>query len=428
MKILVVGSGGREHALCWRLRRCASVDEVLCAPGSAGIAADARCVPVAVEAIDALVALACDEAVDLVVVGPELPLVAGLADALRAAGIAVFGPDRAAAELEGSKAFSKAVMAEAGVPTARFVTTSSLDEAEAVIRDWGAPIVVKASGLAAGKGVVVAEDEATALAAAREMLANGRFGEAGREVVIEECLVGEEASLFFVISGRDVVPLASSQDHKRLRDGDHGPNTGGMGAYSPAPCISASMMAEAERRIVAPVLEALEQRGIGFVGVLFVGVMVTGEGLQVLEFNVRFGDPECQALMCRMEGDLAELLLAAAQGRLADAPRPTWSEDAALCVVVASEGYPGSYRKGEEIGGLDAVAEAGATVFHAGTSVQEGRLVNSGGRVLGVTVTAPTIGAAQEKVYGALRHLNWPGGFYRRDIGWRAVVREEQGS
>ncbi|RMH52317.1 MAG: phosphoribosylamine--glycine ligase [Zetaproteobacteria bacterium] len=427
MKVLVIGGGGREHALCWRLARCPSVSEVLCAPGNAGIASIARCLPIEAGAIDTLVEAARAEQVDLVVVGPEAPLVAGIADRLREAGIPVFGPDAAAAQLEGSKAFAKALMTEAGVPTARFVTTTSMAQAEQTIREWGAPIVVKASGLAAGKGVVVAENEATALEAARAMLTEARFGDAGREVVIEECLQGEEASLFFIISGETVIPLASSQDHKRLGDGDTGPNTGGMGAYSPAPCIPDALLAEAEVTIVTPLLAALARRGIDFIGVLFVGVMVTDDGLKVLEFNVRFGDPECQALMCRMEGDLARLLLAAAEGRLAEAEPPRWRADAALCVVVASDGYPGSYRKGEEIAGLDAVERTGAVVFHAGTARDaQGRLVNSGGRVLGVTTTAPTIAAAQQKAYAALKELRWPGGIYRRDIGWRAVAREQQ--
>jgi len=426
MKVLVVGSGGREHALCWRLRQSPSVSEVLCAPGSIGIAADARCIAVAVDDIAAQLQLARDEAVDLVVVGPEVPLVEGLADQLRAAGIAVFGPDAAAAQLEGSKAFSKQVMAEAGVPTARFVTTSDVAEAEQVIRDWGAPIVIKASGLAAGKGVVVAEDETTALEAVRDMLSGNRFGDAGCEVVIEACLIGEEASLFFVISGETIVPLASSQDHKRLLDGDLGPNTGGMGAYSPAPCIDDHLMAEAQQRVVEPVITALANRGIVFVGVLFVGVMITEQGLQVLEFNVRFGDPECQALMLRFEGDLGLFLMAAADGTLETAPPPAWNNDAALCVVVASKGYPDRYQQGDTIGGLDAMAAAGAKVFHAGTAEQQGRVVNWGGRVLGVTASAPSIRAAQQAAYAALTHLQWTNGFFRNDIGWRAVTREEQ--
>ncbi|MDQ6964080.1 MAG: phosphoribosylamine--glycine ligase, partial [Mariprofundales bacterium] len=399
MRVLVVGGGGREHALCWRLRQSESVSEVICAPGSVGIAADARCMAIAADDLDGQVRLAHNERVDLVVIGPEQPLVAGLADRLRDAGIAVFGPDKAAAQLEGSKAFSKQIMAEAGVPTAKFVTTTELTEAEATIHAWGAPIVIKASGLAAGKGVIVAEDEETALKAVRDMLSGNRFGRAGSEVVIEECLIGEEASLFFIVSGDQVVPLASSQDHKRLLDGDQGPNTGGMGAYSPAPCIDETTMQQAQQQVVQPVLEALAQRGINFIGTLFVGVMITADGLQVLEFNVRFGDPECQALMCRFQGDWGALLLAAARGELATAATPEWSSDAALCVVVASRGYPNSYRKGEMIGGLEAVKAAGAELFHAGTTKQDGVLVNSGGRVLGVTATAPSIATAQQQAY-----------------------------
>ncbi|MDX8409347.1 MAG: phosphoribosylamine--glycine ligase [Mariprofundales bacterium] len=426
MKVLVVGSGGREHALCWRLRQSPTVREVVCAPGNAGIAADGRCVAVAADDVQGLVALAQSESVGLVVVGPEVPLVAGLADRLREAGIPVFGPSAAAAQLEGSKAFSKQLMAEAGVPTARFVTTSDVTEAEQVISDWGVPIVIKASGLAAGKGVIVAEDMATAIAAVRDMLSGNRFGAAGSEVVIEEFLAGEEASLFFVISGETMVPLASSQDHKRLLDGDLGPNTGGMGAYSPAPCVTEEIIKQTEREVASPVIKALAARGIDYIGVLFVGLMLTDSGAKVLEFNVRFGDPECQVLMARFDGDLALLLLAAATGKLKDYQmKPTWHDDAALCVVVASDGYPGSYCNGEVIDGLDAVAEAGTQVFHAGTSEQCGQIINSGGRVLGVTATATTIAEAQQQAYDALKHLQWPGGIYRHDIGWRAIKREE---
>ncbi|MDQ6950042.1 MAG: phosphoribosylamine--glycine ligase [Mariprofundales bacterium] len=425
MRVLVVGSGGREHALCWRLRQSPSVREVVCAPGNAGIAADARCVAVAADDIEQLVMLAQSESVGLVVVGPEVPLVAGLADRLRKEGIPVFGPNAAAAQLEGSKAFSKQLMDEAGVPTARFVTTSDVAEAEQVIRSWGAPIVIKASGLAAGKGVIIAENEATAIAATRDMLSGNSFGDAGSAVVIEEFLTGEEASLFFIISGETIVPLASSQDHKRLHDGDQGPNTGGMGAYSPAPCVTETIIQQTVETVAKPVIKALAARGIEYIGVLFVGLMLTESGAKVLEFNVRFGDPECQVLMARFNGDLAQLLLAAAKGTLAnDAPTPAWHHDAALCVVVASDGYPGSYSKGQVISGLDAVAKSGAQVFHAGTSMHHHQLINNGGRVLGITATAATIAEAQQQAYAALKHLEWPDGIYRHDIGWRAVNLE----
>lgn len=424
MKVLVIGGGGREHALCWKLKRSPSVSAVVCAPGNAGIASDARCVPVRAEDIDGLLALARRERPDLVVVGPEAPLVAGLADRLRALGLAVFGPSKAAAELEGSKAFAKQLMAEAGVPTARFAVHSDLAAAEKTIRAWGAPIVVKASGLAAGKGVIVAEDVTTAIRAARDMLAGAAFGAAGKEVVVEELLTGEEASLLFLVAGDDVVPLASSQDHKRLLDGDRGPNTGGMGAYSPAPCVTPEIAETVLADIVRPTIAALKARGIDFIGTLYAGIMLTAAGPKVLEFNVRFGDPECQPLMCRLQSDLGELLLAAAEGRLAG-HRLKWDARAALTVVVASKGYPGAYEKGQRIRGLEAVEAAGAVVFHAGTAVRDGQIVNAGGRVLGVTALGETVQAAQQQAYRALTHLDWPGGFYRRDIGWRAVAREK---
>jgi len=424
MKVLVVGSGGREHALCWKLKRSPSVSEVVCSPGNAGIAKDARCTTIAAEDIDGLMALARDEKPDLVVVGPELPLVKGLGNRLRAEGFAVFGPDREAAELEGSKAFAKQLMAEAGVPTARFEVHTDPDRAEALIRKWGAPIVIKASGLAAGKGVIVAQTVDEAVASARGMLAGNTFGSAGHEVVIEESLAGEEASLFFVVSGDDILPMVSSQDHKRQLDGDMGPNTGGMGAYSPAPCVTPEIEKMALEQVARPVVKALKTRGIEYIGVLYCGLMLTAEGPKVLEFNVRFGDPECQPLMSRLKSDLGELLLAAAERRLAGIGIE-WHKHAALTVVVASSGYPGSYAKGQKIGGLDAVEAAGATVFHAGTTHRNGMIANNGGRVLGVNALGHTVAEAQGKVYTALACLDWPGGYYRRDIGWRAIKREK---
>ncbi len=421
MKVLVVGGGGREHALCWKLKRSPSVTEVICAPGNAGIRRDARCVPVGVEDIDGQVKLAEAERPDLVVVGPEAPLVAGLADRLRAGGFDVFGPDRAAAELEGSKSFSKVLMAEAGVPTARFEVHTDARLAEQTIREWGAPIVIKASGLAAGKGVIVAGDVETAVAAARDMLAGNTFGAAGTRIVIEECLVGEEASCLFIVSGDTILPLASSQDHKRLRDGDEGPNTGGMGAYSPAPCVTPEVAEEVLETIARPTIATLKARGIGFIGTLYAGIMLTDSGPKTLEFNVRFGDPECQPLMSRLKSDLGAVLLAAARKEL-DGVTLDWDAQTAVCVVVASEGYPGAFEKGQPIGGLEEVEAAGATVFHAGTRDQDGQIVNTGGRVLGVTALGTTVAEAQRRVYAALERLDWPGGFYRRDIGYRAIV------
>jgi len=423
MKVLVVGGGGREHALCWKLKRSPSVSEVVCAPGNPGIAREARCVNVGAEDIEGLMKLARDEQPKLVVVGPEVPLVLGLADQLRAEGFAVFGPDQAAAKLEGSKSFSKRLMHEAGVPTARFEVHVDVDEAVETVRSWGAPIVVKASGLAAGKGVIVAQTVKEAVDAVRDMLAGNTFGDAGSQVVIEECLIGEEASCLFLVSGDTILPLASSQDHKALLDGDKGPNTGGMGAYSPAPCVTDAVAAEVLEKIARPTVAALKKRGAEFIGILYAGVMLTKDGPQALEFNVRFGDPECQPLMSRLKSDLGEVLLAAAERRL-DGVKLEWDDRIALCVVVTSDGYPEFFTKGQAIGGLDAVEAAGTTVFHAGTAEKNGVIVNSGGRVLGVTALGAKVSDAQKVVYKALEKLDWPGGFYRKDIGYRAVERE----
>ncbi|MDX8404137.1 MAG: phosphoribosylamine--glycine ligase [Mariprofundaceae bacterium] len=423
MKVLVVGGGGREHALCWKLKRSASVSEVVCAPGNPGIAKDARCVAVGAEDIDGLMELARTEKPALVVVGPEVPLVMGLADKLRAEGFAVYGPDQAAAELEGSKTFSKRLMHEAGVPTAKFEVHTDADAAEAAIRAWGAPIVIKASGLAAGKGVIVAQTVEKAMYAARDMLAGNSFGDAGSQVVIEECLVGEESSCLFIVSGDTILPLASSQDHKALLDGDKGPNTGGMGAYSPAPCVTDEVANEVLETIARPIIAALKKQGAEFIGTLYAGVMLTKDGPKALEFNVRFGDPECQPLMSRLKSDLGELLLAAAEKRL-DGVTLEWDDRMALCVVVSSDGYPASFEKGQAIGGLDDIEAAGTTVFHAGTAEKNGEIVNNGGRVLGVTALGASVSEARAVAYKALEKLDWPGGFYRKDIGYRAIERE----
>jgi phosphoribosylamine--glycine ligase len=424
MKVLVVGGGGREHALCWKLNRSESVSEVICAPGNPGIKHEARCINVGAEDIDGLMNLAREEKPKLVVIGPEVPLVLGLADKLRAEGFAVYGPDQAAAELEGSKSFSKALMHEAGVPTAFFETHTDPEQAAAYIRKVGAPIVIKASGLAAGKGVIIAQTEEEAIAASNDMLSGNSFGDAGSQVVIEEFLEGEEASCLFIVSGDTILPLASSQDHKALLDGDKGPNTGGMGAYSPAPCVTAEVEQEVLDTIAKPIIAALQARGANFIGTLYAGVMLTNKGIKTLEFNVRFGDPECQPLMSRLQSDLGEVLLAAAESRL-HGVKLEWDDKKALCVVVSSEGYPASFEKGQVIGGLDAVEAAGTTVFHAGTAEQDGAIINSGGRVLGVTALGNTVQEAQQKVYKALENLDWKGGFYRKDIGYRAINREQ---
>ncbi|MDQ7059502.1 MAG: phosphoribosylamine--glycine ligase [Ghiorsea sp.] len=424
MKVLVVGGGGREHALCWKLNRSESVSEVICAPGNPGIKREARCIKIGAEDIDGLMNLARAEKPKLIVVGPEVPLVLGLANKLRAEGFAVFGPDQAAAELEGSKSFSKALMDEAGVPTAFFETHTDPEQAAAYIRKVGAPIVIKASGLAAGKGVIIAQTEEEAIVASNDMLSGNSFGDAGSQVVIEEFLEGEEASCLFIVSGDTILPLASSQDHKALLDGDQGPNTGGMGAYSPAPCVTTEVEQEVLNTIAKPTIAALKARGANFIGTLYAGVMLTDKGIKTLEFNVRFGDPECQPLMSRLKSDLGEVLLAAAESRL-DGVKLEWDDKKALCVVVSSDGYPENFEKGQVIDGLDAVEAAGTTVFHAGTSEQNGSIINNGGRVLGVTALGNSVQEAQETVYKALENLDWQGGFYRKDIGYRAIKREQ---
>ncbi|MDX8383690.1 MAG: phosphoribosylamine--glycine ligase [Ghiorsea sp.] len=424
MKVLVIGGGGREHALCWKLQRSHSVSEVICAPGNPGIKREARCIAVGAEDIDGLLLLARQEKPDLVVVGPEVPLVQGLGNKLRAENFAVFGPDQAAAELEGSKSFSKALMAQANVPTAKFETHTDPEQAEACIKTMGVPIVIKASGLAAGKGVIIAHSESEAIDAARDMLSGNSFGDAGSQVVIEEFLEGEEASCLFIVSGDTILPLASSQDHKALLDGDLGPNTGGMGAYSPAPCVTEAVEQEVLDTVARPIIAALKAQGAPFIGTLYAGVMLTKSGIKTLEFNVRFGDPECQPLMSRLKSDLGEVLLAAAESRL-DGVTLEWDERKALCVVVSSDGYPAAFTKGQVIGGLDDVEAEGTTVFHAGTAAKDGEVVNHGGRVLGVTALGSNVAEAQQVVYQALEKLRWQGGFYRKDIGYRAVAREQ---
>ena len=421
MNVLLIGSGGREHALAWKLSQSPKLDRLYAAPGNAGIAAVARIADIDTGNHDAVIAFCREADIGLVVVGPEAPLVAGIADALADASISVFGPSAAAAQLEGSKAFTKELCDEANIPTAAYRHFTDAGEAEAYVRERGAPLVVKADGLAAGKGVVVAAtlDEALdAVAACFE----GAFGEAGAEVVIEDCLVGEEASFFAISDGRNAVPLATAQDHKRVGEGDTGPNTGGMGAYSPAPVLTDALCGEVMATIIRPTVATMAARGTPFKGVLYAGLMITDEGPQLIEYNVRFGDPECQVLMARLESDLLELLYGSAQGDL-DAIAPSWSNDAAMTVVMAAKGYPGSYEKGTAIAGIEAAEATGALVFHAGTALRDDTLVANGGRVLNVTATGPTIAEAQARAYSAVDLIDWPDGFCRRDIGWRAVER-----
>jgi phosphoribosylamine--glycine ligase len=421
MRILVVGSGGREHALCWAIAASPLCDKLFCAPGNAGIAQEAECVAIGADDISGLVDFATRERIDFAVVGPEAPLVGGLADALEAAGIKTFGPSAAAARLEGSKGFTKDLCARHGIPTAAYERFRDPAAAEAYIRKQGAPIVVKADGLAAGKGVVVAETVDGALAAVRDMMAARRFGEAGAEVVIEEFLDGEEASLLALVDGEHVLPLASAQDHKRVGDGDTGPNTGGMGAYSPAPVVTPAVERAALERIFKPAVAALAAAGTPFRGVLYAGLMIGKEGPKLVEFNVRFGDPECQALIVRLKSDLLPALLATRDGELEDFDL-RWHDDASLCVVMAARGYPGDYVRNSEIKGLDQAGEVeGVVVFHAGTAARDGRILAAGGRVLGVTARGKSVADARARAYRAIDRIDWPEGFCRRDIAWRAM-------
>ena len=423
MNILLLGSGGREHALAWKLAQSPSCSKLFAAPGNPGIAQHAQLV--ALDSGDhlAIVDFCRAEQVGLVVIGPEQPLVDGLADSLRDEGIAVFGPGRDAARLEGSKGFTKLLCARAGIPTARFARAETRAEAEAELDLFGLPVVIKADGLAAGKGVVIATSAEEAEAAVADMFAGG-FGSAGASVVIEEYMEGEEVSFFALTDGKTVVPFGSAQDHKRVGDGDTGPNTGGMGAYSPASIFTPELERRVLDEIVQPTVTAMAEAGTPFVGILYAGLMLTAEGPKLVEYNVRFGDPECQVLMARFDGDLAELMLAAATGRLDQAPPPRFRDEVALTVVMAAEGYPATPRKGGSISGLDEAETEGARVFHAGTAEAGGRLVAAGGRVLGVTATGDNVGEAQKRAYAAAERIDFDTGFYRRDIGWREIARQ----
>jgi phosphoribosylamine--glycine ligase len=427
MKFLVVGAGGREHALCWSLAASPLVRELWCAPGSDAIAREAQCVPLAVDDLDGIAAFCREQKIDLAVPGPELPLVLGLTDRLAAAGIKVAGPSAAAARLEGSKAFAKAFCARHGIPTAAARTFSwrEREAAEAYVRERGAPIVVKADGLAAGKGVTVAASVEQALDAVAQAF-DGVFGSAGQTVVIEECLRGEEASLFALVDGRNVLAFGSAQDHKAVGEGDRGPNTGGMGAYAPAPCMTPALTERAMAEIIRPTVAGLAAEGLPYRGVLYAGLMLTEHGPKLLEYNVRLGDPEAQVLLVRLMSDLGQLLLGVADGML-DHMDLRWYDDAALCVVLATRGYPGAYVNGSEIRGLDAAAQVdGITIFHAATRREQGRVIATGGRVLNVTARAPTLREAQDRAYAAVDRIDWPEGFCRRDIGWRALGRTER--
>lgn len=421
MRILVVGSGGREHALCWAIAASPLTEVLWCAPGNAGIAAIARCVPIAAENLGALVDFAAAERVDLVVVGPETPLCEGLVDRLNAIGIRAFGPTAAAARIEGSKGFMKDLAARAGVPTARYRRFKDSATAKAYIRQETLPIVIKVDGLAAGKGVVIAETMDAAMDAMDAALVRREFGLAGGEVVIEEFMEGEEASFFALCDGETALPLATAQDHKRVFDGDKGPNTGGMGAYSPAPVMTPKVIQTVMSRIIGPTLAEMKKLGFPFKGVLYAGLMITPKGPKLIEYNARFGDPECQVLLPRLKSDLVPLLIAACDGKLAGR-EAEWRADASLCVVMAAKGYPGKYQKGSDIANLEAAAGLpGVMIFHAGTQQQGKRLLSNGGRVLNVVALGHDIAEAQRRAYQAVNLIDWPEGFCRSDIGWRAV-------
>ncbi|MBS0523924.1 MAG: phosphoribosylamine--glycine ligase [Proteobacteria bacterium] len=421
MRILVVGGGGREHALCWAISASPLCTKLYCAPGNAGIADVAECVEVGAEDIPGQVALAQRLKIDFVVIGPDAPLVAGMADAFTAAGIKVFGPSKAAAQLEGSKSFTKELCRIHDIPTAAYERFTDLAAAEAYIRKRGAPIVVKADGLAAGKGVIVAETVEQAIAAARDMLEGNRFGVSGSSIVVEEFMDGEEVSLFALSDGEHVLPLAGAQDHKRAFDNDKGPNTGGMGAYSPVPILDQATFDRAMKEIVLPTVEAMKQAGMPFKGVLFAGLMIGKSGPRLVEYNCRFGDPECQVLMMRLKSDIVPALIACADGGLKHFDL-RWSDETALTVIMATKGYPDSYPKGSEIRGLDAAAKVpGVQIFHAGTRRDGDRMLANGGRVLNVTAMARTVQEARERAYRAVDLIDWPEGFCRRDIAWRAI-------
>lgn len=422
MKILVVGGGGREHALVWKLAQSPLAEEIYCAPGNAGIADLAECVNIPAEDVDTLLEFARAEEIGLTVVGPEAPLAAGIVDKFTAAGLKIFGPTQAAALIEGSKALAKEIMEKYNIPTAAYASFTDRAAAEEYIRTQGAPIVVKADGLAAGKGVVVAMTEQEALDAVADMLSGNAFGSAGAKVVIEEYLEGEEVSVLAFSDGKTVLPMVSAQDHKRVFDGDEGPNTGGMGAYSPAPVYTEELAEQTLRLVLQPAVDGMLVEGREYKGVLYAGLMVTPKGLKVLEFNARFGDPETQAVLMRLESDLVEIMLAVVDGRL-DECTLKWSDDAAVCVVVASGGYPGKYEKGQPISGLD-VEYPDTVVFHAGTKFVDQQVVANGGRVLGVTAHGATIAQAIEKAYAAVDGIHYDGCFSRRDIGYRALQRE----
>ena len=422
MKVLVVGSGGREHALCWAIAKSKKLERLFCAPGNGGIAQIAECVDISAEDIPGIVDFATSEQIGLVVVGPELPLVAGIADRLEEAGVKVFGPNAKAAMIEGSKGMMKDLCTKYDIPTATYARFDDCDAAKDYVRLQGAPIVVKADGLAAGKGVILCRNKTEAHAAIDLMMTQDAFGDAGAKLVIEEFLVGEEASFFALVDGENALPLVAAQDHKAVGDGDKGLNTGGMGAYSPASVVDEAMAKTIMKTIIEPTIRGMAADGIAYRGVLFAGLMITDAGPKLIEYNCRFGDPECQALMMRLKNDFLEVLEAAVNGEL-DQVELKWSNDAALTVVMAVNGYPGGYEKGSEIKGIEEAEANGAMVFHSGTKADGDKILADGGRVLSVTASAPSVAKAQAKAYDAVAKIDWPEGFCRSDIGWRAINR-----
>jgi len=428
MNVLIIGGGGREHALAWKTAQSARVQKVYVTPGNAGTAHEAKCENVAIAAddVDDLLKFAQGNKIDLTIVGPEAPLVLGVVDRFRAAGLRCFGPTKAAAQLEGSKAFAKDFLARHNIPTAAYGNFTAVAAAEAFIKKMGAPIVVKADGLAAGKGVIIAETMDEACAAVRDMLAGNAFGEAGHRVVVEEFLQGEEASFIVMADGAHVLPLATSQDHKRVGDGDTGPNTGGMGAYSPAPVVTPEIHARVMREVIEPTVRGMQAEGYPYTGFLYAGLMIDTRGnIKVLEFNCRFGDPETQPVMLRLKTDFVTLIEAALDGKL-DQITAEWDTRAALGVVMAAGGYPGSYGKGDVIAGLPDTHTPDAKVFHAGTTLEDGKVVTCGGRVLCVTALGDTVASAQQRAYTVVRQIHWNGAQYRTDIGYRAITREQR--
>ncbi len=425
MRILVIGSGGREHALSWAISKSPKCKKLYCAPGNGGISRIAECVNIAAEDLDSLVNFALENSIDFVVIGPETPLVLGLADRLEEAGIKAFGPSAKAAMIEGSKGLMKNLCTKFNIPTANYSRFDERNAAKEYIRAQGAPIVIKADGLAAGKGVVICQNEDQAYETIDHMMMEGQFGAAGANIVIEEFLEGEEASFFALTDGKNALPLVSAQDHKAAFDGDQGPNTGGMGAYTPTPILDVHLQKKIMDSIIKPTIEGLKAEHMPYKGLLYAGLMITSDGPKLIEYNCRFGDPECQALMVRLESDALDLLLASADGCVANS-KPKWNTDSALTVVMAAKGYPGAYEKGSVIKGLENLEKIeGINVFHAGTSYKNGQFIAEGGRVLNITANASTLEEAQEKAYQAIKNIDWPQGFYRRDIGWRAINRSK---